>query len=225
MKQPGIVSLLSFADSFTLVNAILGIFAIFLLFAGYQRWAFSFVLLAVMADGIDGRVARRFGSSVGKYMDEFSDTISFCAAPAAMVFTVYGTSFDPSLPDIAILFGSGLFLLSGMLHLVRYHIGTEPYFVGIATPAAAIMVVSLTFLSPAWWVVVAAMVTLSFLLVSTLPYPQVDGWITLPAVAILIAAVVLADADPVIYLLLAGSIIYAALGPVYISYRGLSALG
>ena len=224
MKQPGIVSLLSFADSFTLVNAILGIFAIFLLFAGYQRWAFSFVLLAVMADGIDGRVARRFGSSVGQYMDEFSDTISFCAAPAVMVFTVYGTSFDPSLPDIAILFGSGLFLLSGMLHLVRYHIGTEPYFVGIATPAAAIMVVSLTFLSPPWWVVVAAMVTLSFLLVSTLPYPPVDGLITLPAVALLIAAVVLADADPVIYLLLAGSIIYAALGPVYISYRGLSAL-
>jgi len=225
MKHPGIVSLLSFADSFTLVNGILGIFAIFLLFAGYQRWAFSFVLLAAMVDGMDGRMARRYGSSVGKHMDEFSDIISFCTAPAVMVFTAYGASFDPSLPDIAILFSSGLFLLSGLLHLVRYHIGNEPYFVGITTPAAAITVVSLTFLSPPWWVVVAAMVTLSFLLVSTLPYPQVDGWITLPAVAILVTAVVLADADLVIYLLLAGSIIYATFGPLYIRYRGLSTAG
>jgi len=61
-------------------------------------------------------------------------------------------------------------------------------------------------------------------LVSTLPYPQVDGWITLPAVSLLVAAVVLADADPVIYLLLAGSVIYATLGPLYIWYHGLSAL-
>ena len=80
MKQPGVVSLLTFADSFTIVNGLLGTYAIFLLFAGFQRWALSFVLLAVLADGMDGMVARRFGSSVGPYMDEFSDTISFCAA-------------------------------------------------------------------------------------------------------------------------------------------------
>lgn len=215
MNNRGVVALLSFADSFTVLNGMLGIFAIFLLFAGHLRWAFSFILLAVLADGLDGVVARRYGSSVGLYMDEFADTISFCAAPAVMVFSTYGSSFDLSLQNVVILFASGLFLLCGMLHLVRYHLGEEPYFVGITTPAAALTVVAIAFLGLPWWVAAGAMVAQAVLLVSPLPYPRLEGGLAVLAVVIIIVVLVLADQDLVVYLLLAGSVLYALLGPLY----------
>ncbi|MDD3492954.1 MAG: CDP-alcohol phosphatidyltransferase family protein [Candidatus Thermoplasmatota archaeon] len=225
MSNRGVVALLSFADSFTVLNGMLGIFAIFLLLSGHLRWAFSFILLAVLADGLDGTVARRYGSSVGLYMDEFADTISFCVAPAVMVFVAYDASFSVSLHNVALLFAGGLFVLCGMLHLVRYHLGEEPYFVGITTPAAALTVVAISILGLPWWMAVGAMVAHAVLLVSPLPYPRLEGWLAAPAVAVIVVAAALAHHEEVVYLLLAGSLAYAVLGPPYVHFRGLQARG
>jgi len=214
---------LSFADSFTILNGILGLFAIFLLFADHLPWAFSFILLAALADGLDGLVAIRYGSSVGLYMDEFADTISFCAAPAVMVFVAYDASFSISLHNVALLFAGGLFVLCGMLHLVRYHLGEEPYFVGINTPAAALTVMAIAILGLPWWMAVGAMVAHAVLLVSPLPYPRLEGWLAVPAVAVIVVAAALTTYEETVYLLLAGSLAYAVLGPPYVHFLGLQA--
>jgi len=211
-----IVSMLSFADSFTIVNGLLGLFSIFLVVSGEMRWSATFILLAVLADGMDGVVARRskkFGSDIGKYMDEFSDIISFCVAPLIFVYSSYGASFTLSIKSISLLFSYGMFLLGGMLHLIRYHIGDENHFVGLATPAAAITAVAIALLSFPWEAAALCIVAIAVLMMSNVPYPKFDRLLSIPAVIIIFLAIALGGEFYTI--MLAGATLYIVLGPIY----------
>ncbi|MGC9309025.1 MAG: CDP-alcohol phosphatidyltransferase family protein [Thermoplasmatota archaeon] len=219
MKRTDIVSMLSLADSFTIVNGVLGLFAMFLLLSGEMRWAFSFILLAVLADGLDGAVARRVGGSIGVYLDQFADMVSFCAVPLVFAYYAYDVSFTVAVEEVAFLAAAGLFLVCGMLHLVRYHVGKESYFVGITTPAAAIVVVTLSQLSVPVWAVAGAMFAMAVLMVAGLPYPKIRGWMYVPSVGMLFLAV-LFDAWEAYLVLLAGMAVYAVAGPIYMLLRG-----
>lgn len=222
MKRTDVVSMLSLADSFTIVNGVLGLFAMLLLLSGEVRWSFSFIMLAVLADGLDGAVARRFGGSIGMYLDQFADMVSFCAAPLVFAYYVYDVAFVVTFADVAFLAGAGLFLVCGMLHLVRYHVGEEPFFVGITTPAAAIAVVALSQLPVPLWGVTLALFVMAVLMVVGLPYPKIRGWLYGPSVAVLLLAV-LFDAPETYLLLLAGVAAYTVAGPVYLLLRDTTA--
>ncbi len=219
MKRTDVVSMLSLADSFTIVNGVLGLFAMLLLLSGELRWAFAFIMLAVLADGLDGAVARRYGGSIGIYLDQFADMVSFCAAPLVFAYFVYDVSFAVTLADVVFLAGAGLFLVCGMLHLVRYHVGEESYFVGLTTPAAAIVVVTLSQLSVPVSIVTATLLATAVLMVAGLPYPKIRGWLYLPSVALLLLPVLL-DTTEAYLLLLAGVAIYTVAGPAWLIHRG-----
>ncbi|MFO8132865.1 MAG: CDP-alcohol phosphatidyltransferase family protein [Thermoplasmatota archaeon] len=219
MKRADVVSMLSLADSFTIVNGVLGLFAMFLLLSGEMRWAFSFIMLAVLADGLDGAVARRFGGSIGVYLDQFADMVSFCVAPLVFAYYAYDVAFAVAVADVVFLASAGLFLVCGMLHLVRYHVGEEPFFVGITTPAAAIVVVAVSRLSAPMWGVAAAMFVMAVLMVVGLPFPRIRGWLYVPSVVLLLLAA-LYDASEVYLLLLVAVAVYAVAGPVYLLWGG-----
>lgn len=221
MKRTDVVSMLSLADSFTIVNGVLGLFSMLLLLSGNGelRWAFSFIMLAVLADGLDGAVARRYGGSIGIYLDQFADMVSFCVAPLIFAYYVYDVTFAVTLADVAFLAGAGLFLVCGMLHLVRYHVGEESYFVGLTTPAAAIVVVALSQLSVPLWIVTAALYAAAVLMVAGLPYPKIRGWFYVPSVALLLLPVLL-DMMEAYLLLLSGVVIYTVAGPAWLIVTG-----
>ncbi len=210
-----IVSTLSLADSFTITNGLLGLFSIFFIVYGKIQWAFAFILLAVLADGMDGITARKYGSFLGKYMDEFSDTISFCVAPLVMVFWKYNISFALDAMNALTLTACSVFLIGGVLHLIRYHIGKEEHFVGITTPASAIIVISLSFLSFPQWSVVLSLFLLSVLTVVNVPYPRIEGIFSIPAVILIFLAIIFGEKYYATLLLLLGTVIYALIGPFY----------
>jgi len=110
------------------------------------------------------------------------------------------------------------FLIGGMLHLIRYHIGEEEYFVGITTPSAAIIIISLSILSFPQWSIVVSLFLLSILMVIDIPYPRVEGIFSIPAVILILLAITLGEKYRTIFFLLLGSIIYAIVGPFYTSY-------
>ena len=71
------IKLLSIADVVSLTNAILGFLAILMIFSNETRLAFSFILLALLADGLDGIVARKLGKSdIGEYLESMADMTS-----------------------------------------------------------------------------------------------------------------------------------------------------
>jgi CDP-diacylglycerol--serine O-phosphatidyltransferase len=102
------------------------------------------ILFAGLCDVADGKLARMLGipSKFGVEFDSFADTVSFCAAPSLLIYTVYVEGLPP-------LFG-GLIaftpLLFGTIRLARFNIIQEDdpksFFTGLPTPVNAIIIVS-----------------------------------------------------------------------------------
>ncbi len=152
--------------------------------------------IAVLLDGLDGRIARMTNtvSDFGRELDSLADVIAFGIAPAVLAFA-WGVEFAAPggiLRDHrAGYFVAFLFLLCGAARLARFNVQTNPkpknpgrpdrkYFVGLPIPAAAAAVAAVIYAegcSPLQhWLVSASWLALlgvlSFLMVSTWRYPS-----------------------------------------------------
>jgi len=152
--------------------------------------------VAVVLDGLDGRIARMTNtvSAFGRELDSLADVITFGIAPAVLAFA-WGVQFaSPGgfLPDHrAGYFIAFLYLLCGAARLARFNVQTNPvpknpgrpdrkYFVGLPIPAGAGMVAAVVYAADCvplqWWILSACwlllLALLSFLMVSTWRYPS-----------------------------------------------------
>ncbi len=111
-----ILSLLKFADVFTLTNVIFGVISILFAVKGWFNTASSMLILAVISDYLDGKFAKTMGqeNAFGKELDSLADTISFGVAPTIFGFALIQT-------PLAIM-SFTVFLFCGILRLARYNI-------------------------------------------------------------------------------------------------------
>ncbi|HEX5432537.1 MAG TPA: CDP-diacylglycerol--serine O-phosphatidyltransferase, partial [Bryobacteraceae bacterium] len=198
---------------FTAGNVFLGFYALIQIFQGalgavqnlagaplhFQAAAVA-IGVAVVLDGLDGRIARMTStvSEFGREMDSLADVITFGIAPTVLAFAwgVQFVSSPSSLIPIEHLrrlgyFCSFVFLLCGAMRLARFNIQRNPvpknpgrpdrkYFVGLPIPAAAAVVAGIVFAFGSapirWWlpsaIWLALLFLLSFLMVSTWRYPS-----------------------------------------------------
>jgi len=187
---------------FTIGNLFLGIVAIIFVFNGAPVFAAMLVILAMLADGLDGRVARALNvqSEFGKELDSLSDVISFGVAPA---FIVYSVCFQDLAPQAAAWMVTASFPICGALRLARFNVqsGERGYFIGLPIPAAGALLSTLALFHDALpaFAFVAATLLLSALMVSGVKYPSLKRvhlsrtmlWILLAATVVLIALAVL----------------------------------
>jgi len=117
---------LKIADYFTLGNFISGILAI--IFAINMEFTISaiLILLAVVFDFLDGRIARKLKQTneLGKQLDSFSDLVSFGLAPA-----IFG--YQQGLNSLVAIIILIFFSLCGMLRLARFNITKIKGFEGV----------------------------------------------------------------------------------------------
>ena len=125
---------------FTVGNMACGFFAI--LAASTEQFATAgwLILSGIVLDMLDGRIARLVHgeSAFGVEFDSLSDFMTFCVAPAYVMFVFV-------LKDYGIWGGPVAFFyaLCGGLRLARFnvaaqaHTGSKTHFVGLPTPAAA----------------------------------------------------------------------------------------
>jgi len=128
----------------TVINMFLGFMGIVMMIKGDPIRGGWLILFAGLCDVADGKLARMLGipSKFGVEFDSFADTVSFCAAPSLLIYTVYVEGLPP-------LFG-GLIaftpLLFGTIRLARFNIIQEDdpksFFTGLPTPVNAIIIVS-----------------------------------------------------------------------------------
>ncbi|MBI2681306.1 MAG: CDP-diacylglycerol--serine O-phosphatidyltransferase [Candidatus Solibacter usitatus] len=164
-----------------------------------QHYAFAAATIgvAVLLDGLDGRIARMTNttSDFGREMDSLADVISFGIAPAVLAFAWGVQSVDPVIGVglrkqilSAGHFVAFLFLLCGSARLARFNVQKNPvpknpgrpnrkYFVGLPIPAGAAMVAAVVYSNSEpvtnWmWTVawIGLLALLSFLMVSTWRY-------------------------------------------------------
>ena len=184
-----ITRLISIADIFTLVNALLGFTAIILALDGHIDYAIYAILVGILCDGLDGIVARRFSRKwyLGDYLDVMADTTSFCVAPSVVVFVTTRAWMETmgGMYGVAVLYAAcGSTVVCGLLRLARFCYmsgGHSSTFIGLPSPGSALVLcllalqalLSTTPLPP--WIKVAAAFVLAGLMVSDLRYPKVRG--------------------------------------------------
>ncbi len=197
---------------FTAANIAAGYYAIVQTLQGSQAlqagqpeyWHFDLAAkaigVAVVADGLDGRIARltHTTSDFGRELDSLADVITFGVAPSVLAW-VWGfrmlPAFDnPDLHTRFIQFGliaSFLFLVAGASRLARFNIQVNPqpsnpgrpgkkYFVGMPIPAGAGVIAAVVHfrngqLLYSWWLApvwLATLVLVAFLMVSTWRFPS-----------------------------------------------------
>lgn len=130
---------------FTLLGLCAGLTSIRMSIEGRYDFALAAIVFAALLDGIDGRIARllKASSRFGAELDSLADFVNFGVAPAIMIFT-WGLGEHRSLGWIAVM----LFALASALRLARFNTLIEEerprwqsdFFIGVPTPAAAILV-------------------------------------------------------------------------------------
>jgi len=187
---------ISIADYVTLANGLLGFLAITYIIDGKFTIAYFLLFTCILIDGLDGRIARYFKSKhhYGQYIDSFSDAISFCFAPAILLYSNFyipakGTalmSFDNALA----VFVPILFLSFGIMRLARFAASgyKEKNFLGMPSPAAAFLVINLCMLfgvngliTTNEYLVISAAFFAALLMISDVPYPKIDSALFVPS--------------------------------------------
>lgn len=159
------LTLVSYADLATLTSATLGFLAITYIIDGtVESYIVALLLLPISAiiDGMDGALARKFGTKhdYGKYFDSISDSICFGIAPSILVYSLYydiskGPALDILNDDMQIEFrynienlvaiiASLMIALLSLFRLARFTIGDQSsnkYFEGLPSPGLTMFIV------------------------------------------------------------------------------------
>ena len=126
---------------FTASSIFVGVISIVEASKGHFILASWLILLALIFDGLDGRIARMTNttSQFGVEFDSLADIISFGIAPAMLLYFFIGHEFG----RFGILV-SALYVIFGAIRLARFNISTaktDPnVFIGLPIPTAAIFI-------------------------------------------------------------------------------------
>ncbi len=206
---------------------------------GYKVFAVagSLILLAMIFDVLDGRIARmaNLTSEFGAQLDSLCDMVTFGVAPAYLVF-LEASSRTEIFRHPRYAWGcAALYVICAALRLARFNVETKPdedshlYFRGLPSPAAAGVIASLAIFDwrsreEADWAARAmpfASIVLGMLMVSRLRYIHLIGLLfrerkPFVYLAVLVFAVftVIAFSQHFEYVLLVGFVGYALSGPI-----------
>ena len=186
---------------FTSANLAFGVLGITLSATGNTFCAAICILLSLVADGLDGRVARALdvAGPMGRELDSLSDVVGFGVAPAYMLYMkeLYGLGWVAYVPLLA-------FAVLGAFRLARFNIKTDEvhgYFEGLPIPAAGCLAATyvLCGVSVPQFVLVFCMIGVGFLMVSEIKYPDFKGHSAVRISRIAIALVALIIIAALVY--------------------------
>lgn len=146
-----------FPNALTIMNAMMGLLAVFFAYQGRIREAYLLLIGAAMFDKLDGAVARRLGLTeplseeesagrrvnLGSIMDDLADGVSFCLVPAWMFYIAFSGVENAVIEKMAIGPIAVLYAVTGIVRLIYFTLDKHPipgFFKGMPTPAAALMV-------------------------------------------------------------------------------------
>jgi CDP-diacylglycerol--serine O-phosphatidyltransferase len=134
---------------FTTAALFFGFFAVVMAIEGHFETSAISIFLAMIFDGLDGRVARLTNSTsaFGEEYDSLADMVSFGVAPAVLAYQWSLNEFG-NLGFVAAF----VFVAGAALRLARFNtqigIADKRYFQGLPSPAAASVIAGYV-----WWMV------------------------------------------------------------------------
>jgi CDP-diacylglycerol--serine O-phosphatidyltransferase len=217
------IKLLSIADIVTLTNVIFGFMAIIMAFLrpNEMRFSFSFILLALLADGLDGVVARRTRKGeLGEYFEAMADMTSLGIAPAIFVYVTYNDAVSCCIYRHIILVAVLIVFLSmSVIRLASFHIMKDKNsFVGLPASASTIIILTLAFFGIEFLYVLPVIIIISIVMVTNVRFPKPGLKMDALAAILIILTLILgrnySDLAPLV--LLSMIMIYIIAGPIYL---------
>jgi len=218
------IKLLSLADIITVMNMVMGFLAILMVFSNQFQLAAAFILLGLLADGLDGIVARRMGNGqMGEYLESIADMISLSVAPLVLLYKTYYDVVAQQF-SLHLLLGVVLVfsLICSMIRLSSFSLLKEKhFFIGLPTSVSAVFLVLTSFLKLDIWYILPFIVILALAMISSIRFPKTGLKIDLVA-AVFIVATILLDGmynNIAPLLLLAALVSYIIIGPFYLRIK------
>lgn len=187
------IKLLSVADIISLSNVVLGSFSILLLLLGLPNYALVALFLALIADGMDGVVARRTKKSqLGMYFEAMADMISLAVVPIAFVFFHYLPVFDSqSWAFLSFFIVAIIYLVCSCIRLASFHLLTaDSYFLGLPVSAGMLYLLLFSILNVSFLILAVVGVCVSLGMISRVRFPK-PGLIVNSLAAVLLILVLL----------------------------------
>lgn len=170
------LNIVFFPSLFTMLNFLLGVLSIMQIMQENFHTAAWLIILAVLCDGMDGKIARLTSSEseFGFELDSMADLISSGVAPG---FLAYSIGLSGSVLGTIICF---IFIFSGGYRLARFNVvqkgDRREGYLGLPIPIAGMTIASFSFYSGPlyqpdflvnWFLLLSV---LSLLMLSSIPY-------------------------------------------------------
>ncbi len=149
--------LASLPNALTVMNALMGLIAVFFAYQGRIKEAYLMIIGAATFDKLDGAVARRLGLTeplpeeegrrinFGGLLDDFADAVSFCIVPGWIFYICLSDLAGGQFAHLPLLLVSLLYAGLGLGRLVYFTLDKAPipgFFKGLPTPAGAMLVLA-----------------------------------------------------------------------------------
>lgn len=136
-------------NTITSMNLLSGVIGVIFTMNGDIAIAFPLMLAAACFDFLDGFAARLLGaySDIGKELDSLADMVSFGLLPSLMLFqTMTEAGYDGWLKYVTLIIA-----IFSALRLAKFNVDERQHtsFIGLPTPAAAMICGSLTYYAAA----------------------------------------------------------------------------
>lgn len=228
LKRPGIYLL---PNLLTTAGLFAGFYAVIASMNNHFEPAAIAVFVAMICDGLDGRVARMTNtqSAFGAEYDSMADMVSFGMAPALIAYN-WGLTELGKVGWLAAF----IYCAAAALRLARFNtqvgVADKRYFQGLASPAAAALIAGMVWIGSMYQIdgndisiMVAVLTTCAgLLMVSNFRYhsfKEVD-WrsrVTFLTILLIVGVFVVVSVEPAL-VLFAAFLGYAASGPVITVY-------
>ncbi len=217
---------------FTTAALFAGFYAIVQAMNGQFEQAPIAIFIAMIMDGLDGRVARwtRTESDFGAEYDSLSDMVSFGLAPSLVIYEWALSGLGKLGWLVAFIYAA-----AAALRLARFNVQVgsvdKRYFIGLPSPSAAALVAGLVWVLNSYGVpgkemsylalgftLFAALAMVSNIRYHSFKHFNVKNRVSFVAVIAVVLLFVLVSLDPPQVLFL-GFLLYALSGPVLAGFR------
>lgn len=216
---------------FTAGSIFLGVLSVIYASKGKYEIACWLILISMILDGFDGRVARltNTASKFGVEFDSLADVVAFGVAPAMLLYFYIGMDYGRLGMCV-----SAIFVIFGAVRLARFNItsSSEPnFFIGLPIPSAAVILMLWVLIDLKYgfikaygyeYIMLGGSFIISILMVSNIRYPSFKkiGWNFKSFIAvILLLSIIYIYPQETLCILMSGYVIYGIMRWIVITIR------
>jgi len=218
------IKFVTFADIVSLLNALFGFFALLMLFSKEFNIAFSLIFLALLADGLDGVIARRINKGkMGEYLEAMADMISLSIAPILFVYCQYYTALISSIFLQGVFYAIFIFfIICSIIRLSSFHmLKDKRSFIGLPASASTIFILVLAYVNIDYLYLLSLILIISLFMISQIRFPKPTIKVNTIAALLIILSILFQDTFNSLFLILLfiALSIYSIGGPIYLKYK------